>query len=262
MEPKLICTAAASALWATLPLQGISRENLFALHDADHSFADNLIVEMKLLEVGLLTTEDADFAISGPLSPNQAAVLDQLSGLGLPVYVVKPSEDGAEVEYVDGGEAVLNAAEQELGAAHEPDQCEACLTEAVNDFIRDMGLNGIDLKVENGVFVPDEGVEVDPGHPEYDCERAEILLDATNTVTLDRNDQYGEPENSFPMIADLWSAYLGADITPEQVAWMMVLLKAARAENGYKRDNYIDAAGYVGIAGELALDETTAPTIH
>lgn len=102
-----------------------------------------------------------------------------------------------------------------------------------------------------------------PAQEETMSEREEIAIEACVTIGTDRNNEYGEPEDCFARIASLWAAYLGCDIAPEEVAWMMVLLKACRAEHGYKRDNYIDAAGYAAIAGELALDEATSPeTIH
>ena len=41
-------------------------------------------------------------------------------------------------------------------------------------------------------------------------------------------------------------------VGPEDVAWMMTMLKAARALGGYHEDNYVDAAAYAAIAGECA----------
>jgi hypothetical protein len=91
-------------------------------------------------------------------------------------------------------------------------------------------------------------------------ERAEILTDAADTVTSHRQDQYGEPEDSLAAIGAYWSVYCGYDFSPKDVAIMMTLLKIARAENGYHRDNYVDAAGYLGLAGEAELNALTTPT--
>jgi hypothetical protein len=44
----------------------------------------------------------------------------------------------------------------------------------------------------------------------------------------------------------MWSTFLGVEITPEQVCWMMVLLKASREVHRSTRDNRIDAVGYLG----------------
>ena len=56
------------------------------------------------------------------------------------------------------------------------------------------------------------------------------------------------------MIAALWTAYAGTDITPKDVAMMMALLKIARAKAGSKPDTYIDLAGYAACGGELEVN--------
>lgn len=89
--------------------------------------------------------------------------------------------------------------------------------------------------------------------------RAEILDKAKQTVTKDREDVYGEPEDSFEMIALLWNDYLFAKgyvyeepFTKRDVAIMMILLKIARIMSGKpKADNWIDIAGYAACGGEL-----------
>jgi len=83
--------------------------------------------------------------------------------------------------------------------------------------------------------------------------RGEVLDAAKELVCKSRQDQHGNPENTFADIAGLWSSYLGQPIKPDQVAWMMVLFKAARAKhNPENMDNPIDAAGYSALAGELS----------
>ena len=91
--------------------------------------------------------------------------------------------------------------------------------------------------------------------------REEILDQAHKCVCGDRDEQYGGPEDSFRMIADLWVPYLkekcvsrGAivDIEPEDVAAMMVLFKMARVATGsYSADSWVDAAGYAACGGEI-----------
>ena len=82
--------------------------------------------------------------------------------------------------------------------------------------------------------------------------RAEILEQAKQIVCTDREETYGEPENNFSLIAALWSTYISREISPEDVAMMMVLLKIARIKTGkHKADNYIDLCGYASCAGEL-----------
>lgn len=92
--------------------------------------------------------------------------------------------------------------------------------------------------------------------------RKSILDAAAACVCGDRDQQYGGPETSFRMIAELWEPYIrqkcvsaGADVTigAEDVAALMVLFKMARVATGsYKADSWIDAAGYSACGGELA----------
>ena len=82
--------------------------------------------------------------------------------------------------------------------------------------------------------------------------RKEILEAAMRCVCADRQDQYGSPENSFRLIADLWNKYVGiSNIKPRDVAAMLALLKIARIRNGVKDDNWVDLAGYAACGGEL-----------
>jgi hypothetical protein len=79
------------------------------------------------------------------------------------------------------------------------------------------------------------------------------LAKAISLIDGDRDRQHGDRKENFGMIAALWSTYLGTPIKPHQVAWCMVLMKAARESNGtHSLDNAIDAAGYAALAGELA----------
>ena len=81
----------------------------------------------------------------------------------------------------------------------------------------------------------------------------EILETSLNLVSGNRNDTHGDKLRNHQNIADLWSAYLGIEISPTQVATLMVLLKIARTKEGsHNIDDYIDACGYASIAGDLA----------
>jgi len=69
-------------------------------------------------------------------------------------------------------------------------------------------------------------------------------------------------ENSFGLIAKLWSSYLQEavslpiNITPADVAQLMVLLKVARSVcGGFNPDNFVDQAGYSAWAAELEDDK-------
>ena len=84
-----------------------------------------------------------------------------------------------------------------------------------------------------------------------------ILNEALTVINSERLDMYGNPENSFQVIADYWTNYINSEfnieinIKPNDVAMMMVLLKIARESNQHKKDNYLDAAGYLGIAYDM-----------
>lgn len=96
----------------------------------------------------------------------------------------------------------------------------------------------------------------------------DLLDEAKQIITGERQDTYGAPEDSFYLIAQLWDAYLSArprdrktlgeepsQLEPIDVARMMTLLKIARMVCGQdKRDNYTDAAGYLAIAADRMME--------
>lgn len=89
--------------------------------------------------------------------------------------------------------------------------------------------------------------------------RGTVLLEAMDVINGERQDSYGNPEDSHSLIAEYWSAYLGSVcgedftmLTPADVALMMVLFKVARMRGQtHHRDNYRDAAGYIGLAADM-----------
>ena len=84
--------------------------------------------------------------------------------------------------------------------------------------------------------------------------RSEILEAAKQAVTVDRAATHGDAERNFGLTATYWSAHLDAEVTPEDVAVMMTLLKLARIRsNPAHVDSYVDACGYSAIAGEIAV---------
>ena len=92
-------------------------------------------------------------------------------------------------------------------------------------------------------------------------DRERLLQEAIDTITKDRNEEYGGPENSFKLIADFWNVYLDAkrsntgimpSITPGDVALMMDLLKTARLIANPKHvDSVRDKAGYLGCYADV-----------
>lgn len=83
-----------------------------------------------------------------------------------------------------------------------------------------------------------------------------MLLDEARAITsADRNKAYGNPEDNFRNIANLWNAYLTAQgkadnlVNAQDVAHMMILMKVARlATNHGHRDSLVDVAGYAACA--------------
>ena len=55
--------------------------------------------------------------------------------------------------------------------------------------------------------------------------RSEVLKTADDLINGDRQNDYGEAADSFKAIGQLWSAYLGVDVAPHDVAMMMVMLR-------------------------------------
>lgn len=85
--------------------------------------------------------------------------------------------------------------------------------------------------------------------------RAEILDAARSMVTEQKEREHGTPSETFRKVALLWESYLDVPITMTDVAWMLTLLKIARAQqNSGNEDNFVDAAGYAALAAELARE--------
>lgn len=81
--------------------------------------------------------------------------------------------------------------------------------------------------------------------------KGSVLSEAISIINGKRQDQYGDPEDSFELIAQFWSLWLGCEVCKQDVAMMMVLFKQVRERNQHKRDNCRDAAGYLGIYADM-----------
>lgn len=96
-------------------------------------------------------------------------------------------------------------------------------------------------------------------------ERGQVLLEAHKIINGDRQQSYGNPEDTHQVIADLWNGYLEAllsaydypigpwpTLESKDVALMMVLFKIGRELNGAGcKDNMVDAAGYIALAADM-----------
>jgi len=85
-----------------------------------------------------------------------------------------------------------------------------------------------------------------------------ILEEAESIIYGDREQTYGKPGVNLERIAGQWALYLqqkfGVEVslTAEDVCWMMVDLKKCRQMNADKRDNLVDAAGYLALIERAA----------
>jgi len=92
---------------------------------------------------------------------------------------------------------------------------------------------------------------LDLGLPE--SRREDILEQAKEIISTDRNIEYGSPERNFAAIAELWTVYLGHEIKPHDVAVALMLVKVARIrQSPSKTDHWVDLAGYAACGGEVA----------
>jgi len=86
------------------------------------------------------------------------------------------------------------------------------------------------------------------------------LDEAAGLIGGDRARQHGDVRALHEQVAQLWTAYLepsrdplAPSLTAIDVLAMMALLKLARAQHGdWNRDDYVDALGYIALAGQVA----------
>lgn len=91
---------------------------------------------------------------------------------------------------------------------------------------------------------------------------ADVLTKALELTGGDRAKTHGDKRQNHQNIADLWNAYLKDGplgkrrLSAQDVAVMMCLLKIARMKSGtFNLDNFIDLAGYAGVAAECSDDD-------
>ena len=96
----------------------------------------------------------------------------------------------------------------------------------------------------------------------------DLLDDAKRTITQDRIDTHGQPEDSFTVIAGYYSVYLTqrlgvpVALTPLDAVNMAVLFKQARKLGQRQHvDNYVDGAGYEAIGGWMVEQAEAANTV-
>ena len=103
-----------------------------------------------------------------------------------------------------------------------------------------------DYKIVDGILI-----RVDKEDKQQDS--TETIADKAKKIVFgDREQTYGDPGKNLRMIAGMWSAYLGIEITPEQVCDMMVQLKIARLKSSPDHeDSKVDIIGYTLLKERL-----------
>lgn len=89
---------------------------------------------------------------------------------------------------------------------------------------------------------------------------SEIANKAADLVGGDRAETHGDMHVHFAHVASLWTAFLGKQLDYPLIAadvpHMMALLKMSRTKSGKPNiDDWIDGAGYMACAGEVASKE-------
>jgi Domain of unknown function (DUF6378) len=106
---------------------------------------------------------------------------------------------------------------------------------------------GVTSTAENEIPVLNEAV------------RKETVCEEANRIVYgDREKTYDHPSRNFDRTVQMWNGYLRAkyeehaiDLDSHDVAWMMALLKLAREIHTHKRDNVVDAIGYIACVEKM-----------
>jgi hypothetical protein len=103
--------------------------------------------------------------------------------------------------------------------------------------------------------------------------KSETLRRADEIIHGERQDQYGDPEDSFKLIAEYWSMYLRSrlqeivhycdipddmliNLGAQDTAIMLALMKIARMSGQkWHKDNAVDACGYLAILNDRIKSE-------
>lgn len=85
-----------------------------------------------------------------------------------------------------------------------------------------------------------------------------ILEEADRLVSVDRGNDYGHPRDDYGRTVRAFNALTGHDLTPEQGILFMVCVKLSRQQHKQKRDNLVDAAGYLKCL-DIAINDMDRP---
>ena len=77
------------------------------------------------------------------------------------------------------------------------------------------------------------------------------LQEADYILNGDRQADYADPKGNFERIAKIVSIATNKEITPSDIATVMITIKLLRENNKHKRDNCVDGAAYFEIMNRV-----------
>ena len=113
------------------------------------------------------------------------------------------------------------------------------------------------INLETHDYEISKGILIKMDKQDKQQDSTETIADKAKKIVFgDREQTYGDPGKNLRMIAGMWSAYLGVEITPEQVCDMMVQLKIARLKSSPDHeDSKVDIIGYTLLKERLKENE-------
>ena len=82
-----------------------------------------------------------------------------------------------------------------------------------------------------------------------------VLEEASSLTSGARNKTYGPPVIDYGRVVAIFNAITGNSLTPEQGLLFMLCVKLSREMHLHKRDNLVDACGYLRLYSMLKGDE-------
>jgi hypothetical protein len=82
-----------------------------------------------------------------------------------------------------------------------------------------------------------------------------ILMEAEHLVNGDRQADYGSPEKHFLDVSKIATVICGKELTPTDCVKVLIAVKLAREGNKSKRDNRVDACGYLELLNRVSSEK-------
>lgn len=86
-----------------------------------------------------------------------------------------------------------------------------------------------------------------------------ILVEAERLINGPRNASYGDVRDDYARIVALFGAWTGIELTVEQALRFMVCVKLSRDGYMFKRDNLVDACGYLALLEQCEAEPHVGP---